>query len=137
MEKKDIIVICFGIIICAFILSAIQSFQFNRRLGQARTELDDITEQLYSATDANRKLTEQLDRERTIIKNARRDVNELSRISSEGANTVNDCIRIVRDIRNKVQELEDSILDRNSNSSGDGNTNYDTNNKIKGENGVD
>lgn len=113
--KKTIFIIFMSICITCSVICAGGWWYSRSRLRSTREELDTVTERLTSATNTNRQLTDELKHERAIIEDSKRALGELSETTQRSTRTIQDCIELVRDIREKVKELEASILDRSTN----------------------
>ena len=84
-------------------------------LESVRSQLESTTEQLHEAAEYNTELRAELEAERRAITESRDQLRELSDITNTGAGTIQECIQLVRAIREKVQNMEDCFANTNTN----------------------
>ena len=85
------------------LLFTVNNYRLRQQLNTARTELTEATRELATAADTNKQLREN-------IEGARTTVTELGNITNSNIGTIGECIQLVRDIRKKVEGLENILL---------------------------
>lgn len=124
MNEKTKRAITITIFVTLTLLLAIGWIFTGRQLNTTREQLTSVTEGLSRAEDLNKQLTEELSRERAIFEDTKRTLTKLSDTTQRSTGTIQDSLRLLRDIKSQVKELEDRFLGWDTgNSTGDNDDN--------------
>ena len=117
-ETKKIIIICIvAVLLITSIIGNISAFSYKRQSDKLRREVESIRYELSVATDTNKRLGEQLSRSQSKLERCTGITNELRDTTGQSVETVRDCIKIVRETRTLIEDLENVLYNSDTNNS--------------------
>lgn len=114
--KIYIIIIAILVLIWA-VVGNIAAFSYKRQSDKLRREVESIRYELSVATNTNKRLGEQLGRSQSKLERCTGITNELRDTTGQSIETVRDCIKIVRETRTLIENLENVLYNSDTNSS--------------------